>query len=134
MLEDLGLTGGYFLFVGRFIPDKGLQTWCPRSRKTGKKLVLVGGAPNPSEFEPASAPRTRESSSRASSTGQDARADEERLRLLQPSDVEGLSPVILENMGLGMPGFAAISTRTGSWSATPPCCSGVEMSTTCIPV
>ena len=43
----------YFIFVGRFIPDKGLQYLIPAFQKikTTKKLVLVGGSPNPSYFE-----------------------------------------------------------------------------------
>ncbi|OGC95590.1 MAG: hypothetical protein A2W25_01000 [candidate division Zixibacteria bacterium RBG_16_53_22] len=97
----------YFLFVGRFIPDKGLQYLVPAFERvsTGKKLVLVGGSPNPSDFE-----------TRIRST-QDPRiifpgfiygADANALMryayaYIQPSDVEGLSPVILENMGLGTP-------------------------------
>ncbi|MBU4502981.1 MAG: glycosyltransferase, partial [Nanoarchaeota archaeon] len=43
----------YFIFVGRFIPDKGLQYLVPAFERvnTSKKLVLVGGSPNPSMFE-----------------------------------------------------------------------------------
>ncbi len=108
ILGELGLEpGGYFLFVGRFIPDKGLQYLVPafEGLETDKKLVLVGGSPNPDTFE------------------QRIRAtDDARIRFpgfiygarthalmkhayayVQPSDVEGLSPVILENMGLGTP-------------------------------
>jgi glycosyltransferase involved in cell wall biosynthesis len=108
VLERLGLKRGeYFLFVGRFIPDKGLQHLVPafEACPTDKKLVLVGGSPNPSPFE-----------SRIKST-KDARiifpgfiygADTTTLMrnayaYVQPSDIEGLSPVILENMGLGTP-------------------------------
>lgn len=108
ILDELGLKpGGYFLFVGRFIPDKGLQYLVPAFErlKTDKKLVLVGGSPNPSDFE----------------RGIKATADPrivfpgfvygKRTHALmksaycyvQPSDVEGLSPVILENMALGTP-------------------------------
>lgn len=108
ILEKLGLRPNeYFLFVGRFIPDKGLQYLVPAFERlqTDKKLVLVGGSPNPSDFE-----------NRIRST-QDLRilfpgyiygADANALMssayaYIQPSDVEGLSPVILENMGLGTP-------------------------------
>ncbi|MFZ5505322.1 MAG: glycosyltransferase family 4 protein [Pseudomonadota bacterium] len=108
ILDELGLKPGeYFLFVGRFIPDKGLQYLVPAFErlKTDKKLVLVGGSPNPSDFE----------------RGIKATADPrivfpgfvygKRTHALmksaycyvQPSDVEGLSPVILENMALGTP-------------------------------
>ena len=108
ILEKLDLTPGeYFLFVGRFIPDKGLQYLIPAFERvdTDKKLVLVGGSPNPSEFE------------RKIKSTKDKRiifpgfiygADSNALMksayaYIQPSDVEGLSPVILENMGLNTP-------------------------------
>lgn len=108
ILDELDLKPGeYFLFVGRFIPDKGLQYLLPAFERlnTDKKLVLVGGSPNPSDFE----------------KGIKATADPrivfpgfvygKRTHALmksaycyvQPSDVEGLSPVILENMALGTP-------------------------------
>jgi glycosyltransferase involved in cell wall biosynthesis len=54
IVGKLGLKkDDYFLFVGRFIPDKGLQYLIPAFEKlnTTKKLVLVGGSPNPTEFE-----------------------------------------------------------------------------------
>jgi glycosyltransferase involved in cell wall biosynthesis len=108
ILDELGLEpGSYFLFVGRFIPDKGLQYLVPAFEKlrTDKKLVLVGGSPNPSDFE------------RGIRATQDPRIVfpgfvygkkthalmKHAYAYIQPSDVEGLSPVILENMGLGTP-------------------------------
>lgn len=108
ILDELGLRkGGYFLFVGRFIPDKGLQYLVPAFEKldTDKKLVLVGGSPNPAAFE------------QGVRSSQDARIlfpgfiygarthalMKHAYAYVQPSDVEGLSPVILENMGLGTP-------------------------------
>jgi glycosyltransferase involved in cell wall biosynthesis len=108
ILDELGLTpGGYYLFVGRFIPDKGLQYLVPAFERfaTDRKLVLVGGSPNPSDFE-----------NRIQST-KDARIVfpgfvygtrthalmKHAYAYIQPSDVEGLSPVILENMGLHTP-------------------------------
>ncbi|GMV01590.1 MAG: glycosyl transferase [Betaproteobacteria bacterium] len=108
ILGELGLeSGGYFLFVGRFIPDKGLQYLVPAFErlKTSKKLVLVGGAPNPSEFE-RQVMSTRDQrivfpgyvyGSRTHALMKNAYA------YVQPSDIEGLSPVILENMALGTP-------------------------------
>ncbi len=97
----------YFLFVGRFIPDKGLQYLVPAFERlqTSKKLVLVGGAPNPSDFE-RRITGTRDKrivlpgyvyGSRTHALMRNAYA------YVQPSDIEGLSPVILENMGLGTP-------------------------------
>lgn len=99
--------GGYFLFVGRFIPDKGLQYLIPAFERvqTDKKLVLVGGSPNPSEFE-AKLRSTRDT--RIIFAGfrygpEVAELMRNAHAYIQPSDIEGLSPVILENMGLGTP-------------------------------
>jgi glycosyltransferase involved in cell wall biosynthesis len=108
ILERLGLRpGGYFLFVGRFIPDKGLQYLIPAfaAVRTDKKLVLVGGTPNPSEFE-----RTLKETKdeRVIFPGFVYGNDVNYLiknayAYIQPSDIEGLSPVILTVMGLGVP-------------------------------
>lgn len=108
VLDRLGLKSGqYFLFVGRFIPDKGLQYLIPAFEKTAtdKKLVLVGGAPNPSEFD---GQIRSTSDKRILFPGFMYGADTATLMrhayaYIQPSDVEGLSPVILENMFLGVP-------------------------------
>lgn len=108
ILGELGLErGGYFLFVGRFIPDKGLQYLVPafQKLKTDKKLVLVGGAPNPSEFERGI---TGTNDPRVVLPGYVYGGKTHALMknayaYVQPSDIEGLSPVILENMGLGTP-------------------------------
>jgi glycosyltransferase involved in cell wall biosynthesis len=108
ILDELGLVpGGYFLFVGRFIPDKGLQYLVPAFEKlqTTKKLVLVGGSPNPSDFEQKIRSTTDPRivfpgfvyGSKTHALMKNAYA------YIQPSDIEGLSPVILENMGLGVP-------------------------------
>jgi glycosyltransferase involved in cell wall biosynthesis len=97
----------YYLFVGRMIPDKGLHYLIPAflASKTTKKLVLVGGSPNPSSYE-------NELRSIANSNvifaGFVYGDDVTRLMLncycyIQPSDVEGLSPVVLSVMGLGVP-------------------------------
>jgi len=108
ILKKLNLIPGeYILFVGRFIPDKGIQYLIPAFEKinTSKKLVLVGGSPNPSEFE-----------KKIRST-RDPRIiipgfiyGNDMLNLIkhaylyvQPSDVEGLSPVILQVMAMGTP-------------------------------
>jgi glycosyltransferase involved in cell wall biosynthesis len=97
----------YFLFVGRFIPDKGLQHLIPAFKevKTSKKLVLVGGSPNPSDFENKI---IKSQDSRILSPGYIYGNDVINLMknayvYIQPSDIEGLSPVILEIMGLKTP-------------------------------
>jgi glycosyltransferase involved in cell wall biosynthesis len=108
ILTDLGLKPQeYFLFVGRFIPDKGLQHLIAafETLDTDKKLVLVGGAPNRSSFEQ-ELRATRDS--RIVFPGFRYDADAHTLMrhayaYVQPSVIEGLSPVILENMALGTP-------------------------------
>ncbi len=108
ILESLGLAGqDYFLFVGRFIPDKGLHYLIPafNAANCGKKLVMVGGSPNPSPYE-------RDLQKMAGPDvvfagfiyGNDTtRLMENAYCYIQPSDVEGLSPVVLSVMGLGIP-------------------------------
>lgn len=108
ILDKLGLTPGeYFLFVGRFIPDKGLQYLVPAFEKThtSKKLVLVGGSPNPSDFEKQiKATQDDRIVFPGFVYGRDAHAlMKHAYAYVQPSDIEGLSPVILENMGLQTP-------------------------------
>lgn len=100
-------SGEYYLFVGRFIPDKGLHYLIPAFCKSNskKKLVLVGGSPNPSKYEHEIHELANENVIFAGYIYGD---DVTRLMLncycyIQPSDVEGLSPVILSVMGLGVP-------------------------------
>ena len=108
ILKKYGIDrGGYYLFVGRFIPDKGLHYLIPAFIKanTNKKLVLVGGSPNPSEYEQKIQQLADENVIFAGYVYGD---DVNRLILnsycyVQPSDVEGLSPVVLTVMGLGVP-------------------------------
>jgi glycosyltransferase involved in cell wall biosynthesis len=97
----------YFLFIGRFIPDKGLHYLVKAFEKvkTTKKLVLVGGSPNPSEYEKRI---LSTNDKRIISAGYIYGDDSLRLMknaycYIQPSDVEGLSPVILSVMGIGTP-------------------------------
>lgn len=108
ILAELGIeSGGFFLFVGRFIPDKGLQYLIPAFERvpTEKKLVLVGGSPNPSAFEAklrsTRDPRIVFAGFRYGSQVADLMRN--AYAYVQPSDIEGLSPVILDNMGLGTP-------------------------------
>ena len=108
ILKKLGLQkDDYFLFVGRFIPDKGLQYLIPAFEKlaTNKKLVLVGGSPNPSEFE-VDLKKTTDPRIRFAGFiyGDDTvTLMQNAYAYVQPSDIEGLSPVILSVMGLGTP-------------------------------
>lgn len=108
ILTRLGVEKNeYLLFVGRFVPDKGLQYLIPAfdALPTQKKLILVGGTIGGSKFE-----RSLRSTSnpRILFPGYLYGPDVHTLMrnayaYIQPSDVEGLSPVVLENMGLGTP-------------------------------
>jgi glycosyltransferase involved in cell wall biosynthesis len=108
-LERLGLERGrYILFVGRFIPDKGLHYLVPAFERTEApdlKLVLVGGSPNPSPYEAGIRATT---DPRIMMPGYIYGAEmhalmKNAMMYVQPSDVEGLSPVILESAYLGVP-------------------------------
>lgn len=108
VLDRLNLKKGeYFLFVGRFIPDKGLHYLIPAftGSKTTKKLVMIGGSPNPSPYEQQ---LINLSNDRVIFPGF-VYGDEVNTLIknsycyIQPSDVEGLSPIVLTVMGLGVP-------------------------------
>jgi glycosyltransferase involved in cell wall biosynthesis len=108
ILQKLNLEKNeYYLFVGRFIPDKGLHYLIPAFTKSNsnKKLVLVGGSPNPSPYEK----KIKElANDNVVFAGYVYGHDVTHLMLnsycyVQPSDVEGLSPVVLSVMGLGVP-------------------------------
>jgi glycosyltransferase involved in cell wall biosynthesis len=108
ILRKVGVSQGeYFLFVGRFIPDKGVHILIRafQKTKTQKKLVLIGGAPNPGDYEKSVRSITDE---RVIFTGYIYGDDTNILMknayvYIQPSLIEGLSPVILTVMGLGTP-------------------------------
>lgn len=108
VLKRLGLkTGNYFLFVGRFIPDKGVHLLIEafQNLKTDKKLVLIGGSPNPDKYEQSIKSVIDE---RIIFPGYIYGEDtnyliENAYAYVQPSLIEGLSPVILTVMGLGTP-------------------------------
>ena len=97
----------YYLFVGRFIPDKGLHYLIPgfTGSKTNKKLVLIGGSPNPSPYEQ----QLIDLSNDQVLFPGFLYGDEVNTLIknaycyIQSSDVEGLSPIVLTVMGLGVP-------------------------------
>jgi len=108
IFEKLGIEKSeYYLFVGRFIPDKGVHYLISAFEQltTTKKLVLVGGLPNPSDY---SKKLYSTKDKRIIFAGYVYGDDVSRLMkhaytYVQPSDVEGLSPVVLNVMGLGTP-------------------------------
>lgn len=108
VLTKYGLQKGeYYLFVGRFIPDKGLHYLIPAFKNSisTKKLVLIGGSPNPSEYESQIMAMGNEQIIFPGFVyGDDVNAlMVNAYCYIQPSDVEGLSPVVLTVMGLNVP-------------------------------
>lgn len=97
----------YFLFIGRFIPDKGLHYLIPAFIKTNtsKKLVLVGGSPNSSNYEKViKSYKDKRLVFPGFQYGNDVNTLIKYCYCyIQPSDIEGLSPVILQVMGVGRP-------------------------------
>jgi len=108
IIRKLGLSENeYFLFIGRFIPDKGIHFLLEAFKRidTNKKLVLVGGSPNPSSYEV----KLKETSDKRIVFPGYIYGDDVNVLIknayiyVQPSLIEGLSPVILTVMGLGTP-------------------------------
>jgi glycosyltransferase involved in cell wall biosynthesis len=110
ILKKLSLTSQqYILFVGRFIPDKGIHYLIEAYKRieTNKILVLVGGSPNNDPFEN-HLKSIAMMDERIMFPGYVYGGDinkliKEAYLYVQPSDVEGLSPVILQVMGLRTP-------------------------------
>lgn len=108
ILEKLGIAPeNYFLFVGRFIPDKGVHLLIRafESVATDMKLVLVGGSPNPGNYED----EIHQTQDKRIIFAGYVYGDDTNILMknayayIQPSLIEGLSPVILTAMGLGTP-------------------------------
>jgi glycosyltransferase involved in cell wall biosynthesis len=108
ILNEIGVKKGeYFLFVGRFIPDKGLHLLVDAFQRitTDKKLIMIGGSPNPNNYE---MKIKSANNSRIICPGY-IYGDNTNILIknsyayIQPSLIEGLSPIILTVMGLGTP-------------------------------
>lgn len=108
VLKKLGLIKNeYFLFVGRFIPDKGLHHLVQAFERTSttKKLVLIGGSPSPNAYEKQiKSTKDKRIIFPGYIYGEDTNSlIKYAYTYIQPSLIEGLSPVILTVMGLGTP-------------------------------
>jgi glycosyltransferase involved in cell wall biosynthesis len=109
VLQKLNLQKGqYYLFIGRFIPDKGLHYLIPafKNSNTTKKLVMVGGSPNPSPYEQQLIDMAGDANILFPGYiyGDDVNTlISNAYCYIQPSDVEGLSPMVLTVMGLNVP-------------------------------
>ncbi len=107
-LDRLGLVpGNYLLFVGRLIPEKGVHYLIDAFEKleTDCRLVIVGDDPYDPEFVNALKQTNDE---RIMFTGYIFGEGFQQLMrhcrvYVQPSDVEGTSPVLLTAMGFGRP-------------------------------
>nr|WP_068893148.1 glycosyltransferase [Pedobacter panaciterrae] len=97
----------YYLFIGRFIPDKGLHYLIPafKNSNSKKKLVLIGGSPNPSPYEQQIMDMGNDKVLFPGYVygGEVNTLIKNAYCYIQPSDVEGLSPVVLSVMGLDVP-------------------------------
>jgi len=108
ILVELGVKPNeYILFVGRFIPEKGLHYLVPAFEQidTDKKLLMVGGPPNPAAYEK-EIMATKDPRIKFPGFIFGAKLFtimKNAYTYVQPSDIEGLSPVVLENMGLAVP-------------------------------
>jgi glycosyltransferase involved in cell wall biosynthesis len=105
-LKELGLNvRGYFLFVGRFVPEKNVHLLVQAFEKvrSGRKLVLVGGNSYDSAYE--AALRSTESRSIVFPGFVFGQEYEDLLcgcySYIQPSALEGTSPSLLAAMGSG---------------------------------
>jgi glycosyltransferase involved in cell wall biosynthesis len=105
-LKDLGLKKGeYFLFVGRFVPEKNVHVLVEAFSRTSttKPLVLVGG----NAYDPAYESQLKSAaSSRVLFPGYVfGKGYEELIKgcyvYIQPSALEGTSPALLAAMGAG---------------------------------
>lgn len=108
VFNNIGVfPGEYFLFVGRFIPDKGVHLLVNAFKKvkTDKKLVLIGGSPTPNDYEK----EIIDTNDKRILFPGYIYGDDTNILIkkafvyIQPSLIEGLSPVILTVMGLGTP-------------------------------
>lgn len=108
ILDKLQLVSGeYFLFVGRLIPDKGVHYLLQAFDRlaTTKKMVIIGGSPIPSVYENELRSTRDKRVLFAGYIYGEATIElmKNAYLYIQPSDVEGQSPVVLTVMGLGTP-------------------------------
>jgi len=108
--EKFGLeSGGYFLFVGRLVPEKGCDSLVEAFRgvDTDKKLVIAGGSSHSDEYEE-SLKSAAKADPRIIFTGYVYGETLEELYgnaflYVQPSLIEGLPIALLEALSYGKP-------------------------------
>jgi len=107
LLKNNLKKGEFYLFIGRFIPDKGIHYLIPafKNSRSNKKLVLIGGSPNPSPYEQQLHDMAGDNIIFPGYIYGDAvnTLIANAYCYIQPSDVEGLSPIVLTVMGLNVP-------------------------------
>jgi glycosyltransferase involved in cell wall biosynthesis len=109
ILDELGLRDQRFvLFVGRFVPEKRIHLLADafsRASLADTKLVLVGGTPEDSEYAAEVARAAPEGTIFAGKLFGDQLDPVLRAAhaYVQPSAVEGTSPMLLTAMGYGIP-------------------------------
>lgn len=109
ILDRLGLRHQRFvLFVGRFVPEKGIHVLAEafnRAELSDMKLMLVGGTPEDSEYAAQVARAAPEGTIFAGKLfgGQLDPVLRAAYAYVQPSAVEGTSPMLLTAMAYGIP-------------------------------
>lgn len=113
VLERFGLQPrSYLLFVGRFVPEKQIHVLVEAHRllpAPRPKLVLVGGLPDESNYARRVGAATSEDVVFTGKLYGDELAPllDEALAYVQPSSVEGTSPMVLTAMAHGLPVVAS---------------------------
>ncbi|MCH8330811.1 MAG: glycosyltransferase [Bacteroidetes bacterium] len=113
LLPKFGLTeGDYYMFVGRFVPEKGLQYLIQANNELDLKrsIVLIGGDIGHFKWED----QLKAMNKKDNLVFTGPLYNEEMRTLMkyafayiQPSEVEGLSPVLLTAGGKGLPIIAS---------------------------
>ena len=107
-LERWGLSSrGYYLYVGRFVPENAIDLLIRafRRMRTERRLVIVGDAPYMDAYK-AELTRLAEGDPRIVFTGYAfgeayAQLSSHAYAYVQPSGIDGTRPALLDQMGFG---------------------------------